>query len=125
MCPKSNASENGRKRVLLLYGGWEGHQPECFADFVENELLGNFDVVRSQDLGMLRLDVLADFDLLVPIWTFGEITEIQEAVLLNAVANSMGMVAWDGNAGGSGICPQPDRRGKFRPGKWQVLFYVA
>lgn len=98
MHPESIAPENGRKHVLLLYGGWEGHKPECFADFAENELLGDFDVVRSQHLGMLRPDVLADFDLLVPIWTFGEITDTQEAALLNTVANGMGMVTWHGSA---------------------------
>ncbi len=98
MYRESKNSKNYRKRVLLLYGGWEGHQPECFADFAENELLGDFDVVRSQDLGMLCPDLLASFDLLVPIWTFGEITDIQETTLLNAVANGMGIVAWHGNA---------------------------
>lgn len=95
---ESKTSENDRKRVLLLYGGWEGHQPKRFADFAEKELLGDFDVVRSQDLGILRPDVLAGFDLLVPIWTFGKITDTQETALLNAVADGMGMVAWHGIA---------------------------
>lgn len=98
MSPESKVSGNGRKRVLLLYGGWEGHQPEHFAGFAENELLGSFDVVRSQDLGMLHPEVLSGFDLLVPIWTFGELTDTQEEALLNAVADGMGMVAWHGNA---------------------------
>ena len=98
MHPELRNSENGRKCVLLLYGGWEGHQPERFADFAENELLGDFDVVRSRDLGMLCPDVLAGFDLLVPIWTFGKISDTQETALLNAVADGMGIVAWHGNA---------------------------
>jgi uncharacterized protein len=98
MRPESKTSENDRKRVLLLYGGWEGHKPERFANFAENELLGDFNVVRSQDLGMLHPDVLAGFDLLVPIWTFGDITDTQETALLNTVANGMGIVAWHGNA---------------------------
>jgi type 1 glutamine amidotransferase len=91
-------SENSRKRVLLLYGGWRGHSPKRVADFAANRLLCDFDVVRSHDLRMLRSDVLVDFDLLVPIWTFGKLTETQEADLLNAVADGMGMVAWHGNA---------------------------
>jgi type 1 glutamine amidotransferase len=98
MHPDLKTSENRSKRALLLYGGWDGHQPECFADFAEDKLLGDFDVVRSQDLEMLRPDVLAGFDLLVPIWTFGEITDAQETALLSAVADGMGMVAWHGNA---------------------------
>jgi len=98
MYPESKTSETGRKRVLLLYGGWEGHQPERFADFAENELLVDFDVVRSRDLGILRPDVLAGFDLFVPIWTFGKLSDTQETALLNAAADGMGMVAWHGNA---------------------------
>ena len=98
MCPKSKTSQNSRKRVLLLYGGWRGHSPKRVADFAANRLLGDFDVVRSRDLRMLHSDVLVDFDLLVPVWTFGKLTETQEASLLNAVADGMGMVAWHGNA---------------------------
>lgn len=87
-----------RKRVLLLHGGWEGHQPEAFADFAEQTLLTDYDVTRSQDLGMLRTDVLAQFDILLPIWTFGEITKKQEEDLLGAVAGGLGYVGWHGNA---------------------------
>lgn len=86
------------KRALLLYGGWDGHQPELFADFAEDFLLDNFEVVRSQDLDMLNPDTLASFDLLVPIWTFGEINENHEEALLNAIANGLGMVSWHGMA---------------------------
>ena len=35
----------------------------------------DFDVVRSQSLAMLDDDVLSSFDLLVPIWTFGELSD--------------------------------------------------
>ena len=100
---RSKASENpsqrdGRKRVLLLYGGWEGHCPERFADFSESRLLDDFEVVRSQDLNVLCSGELASFDLLVPIWTFGELNESQETALLSAVAEGLGVVAWHGNA---------------------------
>ena len=86
-----------KRRVLLLYGGWEGHTPELFADYAESELLQGFEVVRSQDLGMLEINTLRKFDLFVPIWTFDSITEQQENDLLEAVASGMGMVAWHGN----------------------------
>lgn len=87
-----------KKRVLLLYGGWEGHEPELFANFAKNELLINYNVETSRDLNSLREDRLSEFDLLLPIWTFGKLTETQETDLLNAVANGLGMVAWHGNA---------------------------
>lgn len=85
-------------RVLLLYGGWEGHQPEQFADFAETQLLAGCRVTRSQDLGLLRAEVLREFDLLVPIWTFGELTDDQVTDLLGAVTGGLGMVAWHGAA---------------------------
>lgn len=91
-------SKNDPKRALLLYGGWQGHQPEQVADFTAEHILPGFSIVRSQDLGILRDDVLAEFDLLAPIWTFGELSTSQEKALLAAVANGLGMVAWHGAA---------------------------
>lgn len=87
-----------KPRVLLLFGGWEEHKPELCADFAEEHLLKGFDIVRSQDLNMLKSDVLCDFDLLVPIWTFGELSENQEEALLKCVADGLGMVSWHGAA---------------------------
>jgi uncharacterized protein len=86
------------KRALLLYGGWDGHQPELNAAFADARLLQDFDVTRSQDLELLTAEALAQFDLLVPVWTFGELTNSQVDALLAAVANGMGMVAWHGAA---------------------------
>lgn len=91
-------SDTKRKRALLLYGGWEGHRPETFADFAEERLLCDFDVVRSQDLEMLRYEALREFDLVLPIWTFGELSEEQLQGLLQAMREGLGMVAWHGNA---------------------------
>jgi|PlaIllAssembly_1097288.scaffolds.fasta_scaffold77496_2 hypothetical protein len=88
----------GKQRILLLHGGWEGHDPDRVADFAENALLGDFEVVHSQDVEVLQPAVLRGFDLLVPVWTFGELTEGQEEALLAAVADGLGMVAWHGNA---------------------------
>ena len=56
-----------------------------------------FDVVRSQDLGMLEKNILSEFDLLLPIWTFDSITEQQENDLLTAVASGLGVMALHGN----------------------------
>jgi type 1 glutamine amidotransferase len=96
--PKQKKSDEKKNQVLLLYGGWEGHQPELCAEWAASALLADFDIVRSQDLNMLRPDVLAGFDLLVPIWTFGEISEKQEEALLQAVADGLGFVGWHGAA---------------------------
>ena len=92
----SSASQSlsARKRALLLYGGWEGHDPERVADFFEHHHLGEFAVTRSQDLDALATDVLAGFDLLVPIWTFGALTDSQETALLGAVAVDRVRQSW-------------------------------
>jgi type 1 glutamine amidotransferase len=85
-------------KALLLYGGWEGHFPETIAAFAKERLLTGFEVTESQDLAVLDPATLASFDLLVLIWTFGELTEEQEAALCNAVRDGMGLVAWHGAA---------------------------
>ena len=87
-----------RKRVLVLYGGWKGHSPKKFADFTSKKLLRGYEVVRTQDLRMLRKQILSDFDLILPIWTFGKITMKQETDLLESVAEGLGYVGWHGNA---------------------------
>jgi len=87
-----------RKRALLLYGGWEGHQPELVAAFAATQLLQDFDVTRSRDLRSLSAEALTGFDLLIPIWTFGDLTDSQVDALLAAVQDGMGIVAWHGAA---------------------------
>jgi len=86
-----------RQRVLLLHGGWRGHAPKRIADFTVRHLLAQYDVVRSDDLRLLRREVLAKFDLLIPVWTFGRINKQQESHLLDAVADGLGLVAWHGS----------------------------
>src|SRR5687768_14817406 len=87
-----------RKRALLLCGGWEGHQPEQLADFAEARLLGDFEVARARDLDVLSAEVLRDFSLLVPVWTYGRPTDSQIEALLLATAQGLGIVSWHGAA---------------------------
>lgn len=81
---------------MILYGGWEEHKPELLADFAAQSVLADFDVSRSQDLAMLDTEVLAGIDLLVLLWTFGEITSAQEEALLGAVHDGLGLLTWHG-----------------------------
>jgi len=85
-------------QVLILQGGWPGHRPEEFGDFAVNHLFQEDHVVQSSDLRILESHTLADFDLVVPIWTYGELTQDQEQALVNAVSNGLGFVAWHGAA---------------------------
>lgn len=85
-----------RRRALVLYGGWEEHQPERVADFARRRALRDFEVVASQDLDVLDVDVLSDFDLLAPVWTFGELSQAQERALVRAVTDGLGLLTWHG-----------------------------
>lgn len=85
-----------RKRALVLYGGWEEHKPELSARFAVDNVLGDFDVSSSQHLACLDRAGLGDIDLLVLLWTFGEITPDQEAALISAVDGGLGLLTWHG-----------------------------
>ncbi len=91
-----HASAPTRPRALILHGGWEGHTPDATADFAEQHLLPDFDVTRAATLDVLNPTTLASFDLLLPIWTFGEITPAQESALLTSVERGLGVLAWHG-----------------------------
>ena len=92
------ATMPGPRRVLLVSGGWQGHHPHIVADYVESQLLTDCLVTRSRDLDVFTHDVLREFDLLIPIWTFGSITEAQERALLESVADGLGYIGLHGNA---------------------------
>lgn len=89
------------KKVLLVYGGWDGHQPkECMAllkPWLESR---GAEVVTSE-----KLDVYTDkafmqtVDLTVQCWTMGQITGEQEKGLTEAVRDGMGLAGWHGGLG--------------------------
>lgn len=85
-------------RALVLAGGWEGHRPEAVARFAMEHLLQGFQVTRHTDLEVLSATKLKQFDLLLPIWTFGQLSEEQEQALCEAVEQGLGLVAWHGAA---------------------------
>jgi type 1 glutamine amidotransferase len=66
------------------------------ADFARHRVLTGFDVDHTHDLDVLDRAALADVDLLVPLWTFGELADPQEAALVGAVADGLGLVTWHG-----------------------------
>jgi type 1 glutamine amidotransferase len=94
----SRERDEKTRRVLVLHGGWPEHQPDQMADFAIDRLLFDCEVFASSDLALLNPRTLANFDLLVLIWTFGELTESQEDALLSAVRDGLGFVAWHGAA---------------------------
>jgi uncharacterized protein len=86
------------KSALMVWGGWDGHEPqqgaELFATILRAE---GFDVtVRDSLDAYLDAERLRSYSLIVPIWTMGTITAEQERGLLQAVASGVGVAGWHG-----------------------------
>lgn len=84
--------------ALIVWGGWEGHQPrecaELWAEILSDE---GFDVRLADTLdAYLDAERLRALSLIVPIWTMGVITPDQERGLLQAVAGGVGIAGWHG-----------------------------
>jgi type 1 glutamine amidotransferase len=86
------------KKAIIVWGGWEGHEPklcaDLFAPLLRNE---GYEVEVFDNLNIyLNKEKMLDLDLIVPIWTMGIITHEQERGLLEAVASGVGIAGWHG-----------------------------
>ena len=63
------------KKALIVYGGWEGHYPVPLSELFGGWLTeAGFDVTKSDSLdAFAKAEELKTYDLIVPIWTMGEI----------------------------------------------------
>ncbi len=92
------AQTASKGRVLIVWGGWEGHQPkqcvDLFAPWLKEQ---GFEVEIAN-----TLDAYADaakmkgLALIVQAWTMGQITPQQEKGLLDAVRGGTGLAGWHG-----------------------------
>lgn len=87
-----------RRKALILWGGWDGHQPqlvmERFREFLESN---DFDVEISNTLDVLMdRDKLLALDLFVPEWTMGELPKEQVDPILEAVGAGVGVAGCHG-----------------------------
>ena len=91
------------KKVLVVYGGWEGHKPEAFAKRMAAWLETEGAVFTVSDsLGIYTDEAfMSSVDLIIQYWTMGKITKEQEAGLLNAVKNGAGIAGCHGGTGDS------------------------
>ncbi|GMV87603.1 MAG: hypothetical protein AMXMBFR81_05340 [Chthonomonas sp.] len=76
------------RKALIVFGGWDGHEPDRVADLFATILRNEgFDVELSDTLAAFEDgDKLAGLNLIVPIWTMGGIEPQQERPVLDAVA---------------------------------------
>jgi type 1 glutamine amidotransferase len=101
--PLTLPSLKGRK-VLFTYGGWEGHEPAKFNDYMSSWLKDEGAEVQS----FPSLDPYTDkslmsgIDLVIQLFTMSQISKEQEAGLLEAIReNGTGMAGWHGGMGDS------------------------
>jgi len=90
-------------KALIVYGGWDGHEPDKVANILAGKLREHkFDVELSDTLDSFRdLDKLLTLDLIVPEWTMGSIENEQLAGLCGAVRQGVGMAGLHGGLGDS------------------------
>lgn len=86
------------KKALIVQGGWKGHEPEEVSDIFRSVLEENgFEVEVSDTLdAFLDADKLLSLDLIVPVWTMGEITKDQVKNVSEAVQKGVGLAGCHG-----------------------------
>ncbi len=89
------------KKALIVWGGWNGHEPEqCAGVFAEILRMDGFDVEVSTTLDSFQDKTkMSQLSLVVPIWTMGQISGEQEKGLLEAVLGGVGIGGWHGGMG--------------------------
>ncbi len=91
-----------QKNALVVWGGWEGHQPEQCAAIIEKFLFEDgFSVTKENSTSAFANSELSRFDLIVPIYTMGSITDAEAKNLSTAVASGVGLAGYHGGMGDS------------------------
>jgi len=91
------------RSALMVWGGWNGHEPkqcvDIFAPWLESQ---GFTVKVSDSLdAYLDKEAMMALSLVVPVWTMGQITKEQRQGLLEAVKSGVGLAGWHGGMGDS------------------------
>ena len=89
------------KKILITWGGWDGHEPEqtakIMAEVMQNE---GFEVDLTATLEVFdNADELQKYDLIVPVWTMSEITPERSKNLRDAILSGVGLAGWHGGMG--------------------------
>jgi uncharacterized protein len=92
------AQPPAKKKALVVWGGWPGHQPkECVDLFVPWLKEQGFEVEVANTLEVYAdAEKMKDLTLIVQAWTMGQITPQQERGLLSAVRAGTGLAGWHG-----------------------------
>ena len=91
------------KSALMVWGGWDGHEPKQCVDVFHPFLVEQgYDVELANTLDVyLDAEKMQGLDLVVPVWTMGQISGEQCKGLLAAVEKGVGIAGWHGGMGDS------------------------
>jgi type 1 glutamine amidotransferase len=91
------------KKALMVWGGWDGHEPkQCIDIFAPVLRAEGYEVEISDTLdSYLNAENMLAKDLIVQVWTMGTITREQLKGLQTAVAAGVGFAGWHGGSGDS------------------------
>jgi len=89
------------KKVLFVYGGWNGHEPEkCRDIFVPWMESMGAEVMVSDSLGIYKNKaIMENLDSIVQIFTMSKISKEESEGLLSAVKGGVGLAGWHGGIG--------------------------
>ena len=91
------------KKILVVYGGWAGHQPKYFADKISAWLKTQKAKVYLSDSTSIYTNekLMNELDLIIQHITMSKITENQLKGLINAVSKGTGLAGCHGGLGDS------------------------
>jgi uncharacterized protein len=90
------------KNALIVWGGWEGHQPGLCAAIVEKFLIADgFMVTKENTTSAFADPELVRYDLIVPIYTMGSVADAESKNLCAAVESGVGLAGFHGGMGDS------------------------
>ena len=91
------------KKILVVYGGWAGHQPKFFANKISTWLkTQNAYVILSDSTSIYTNEkLMSELDLVIQHITMSKITDDQLSGLLKAVKNGTGLAGCHGGLGDS------------------------
>ncbi len=86
------------RKALIVWGGWDGHQPKEVAGIFGRVLTeAGFEVELADTLDAFADEgKLAALSLIVPVWTMGTITNEQANPVFNAVKSGVGIAGCHG-----------------------------
>lgn len=110
-------------KALIVFGGWEKHDPEGVAQLFEKQLKNHrVDVTLSNSFESLKEFDLTRFDLILPVWTLDTIDPSYIEPLLAAVRGGVGL------AGNHGVIDSFRHEPEFHlmlGGQWVTHFDFA